>query len=123
MGDVTVTVPEPKVAAPRLGQLSFLPDPIDERFVEFHHSNPHVYRHLVGLARQWRDAGHRTCSMKMLFEVLRWDAGVRTSSADGLKLNNDFTSRYARLIAANEPDLAHLFERRCLAAERGAGRG
>lgn len=103
---------------PRLGQLSFLPDPIDQAFVAFHHSNPHVYRALVGLAREWVRAGNGRCSMGMLFEVLRFDHGLRTASADGLKLNNNFRSRYARLIAANEPDLAHAFETRALATER-----
>lgn len=99
-------------------QLSFLPDPIDQAFLEFHHANPQVYRALVRLAREWRDAGHRRCSINMLFEVLRWDEGLRTHSADGVKLNNNFRSRYARIIAANNPDLAHLFETRALAGER-----
>jgi hypothetical protein len=112
-----------EVAAPRVGQLSFLPDPIDQRFVAFHHGNPDVYRKLVGLAREWKAAGHDRCSMNMLFEVLRWDDGVRTKSADGLKLNNDFRSRYARVIAANEPDLREFFETRSLSSERGVGRG
>lgn len=99
-------------------QLSFLPDPIDQAFVEFHHANPHVYRTLVGLAREWKAAGHDRCSMNMLFELVRWDEGIRTKSADGVKLNNNFRSRYARLISANEADLAHLFETRALASER-----
>jgi hypothetical protein len=101
-------------------QLSFLTDPIDQAFLSFHHANPHVYRTLVGLARKWKDAGHDRCSMNMLFEVLRWDEGLRTQSADGLKLNNNFRSRYSRLVAANHPDLAHLFETLALASERGA---
>lgn len=101
-------------------QLAFYPDPIDQAFVEFHHTNPHVYDRLVDMARKWQQAGHGKCSIKMLFEVLRWDEGIRTESDDDLVLNNSFTSRYARLIAANEPDLAHLFETRALASERGA---
>jgi hypothetical protein len=99
-------------------QLSFLADPIDQAFIEFHHENPHVYRALVGLARDWKAAGHARCSMNMLFEVLRWDEGLRTKSADGVKLNNNFRSRYARIIEANEPDLAGFFETRALASER-----
>lgn len=99
-------------------QLAFYPDPIDEAFVAFHHANPHVYDRLVGMAREWHAAGHRKCSMKMLFEVLRWHEGIDTFTDDDLVLNNSFTSRYARLIAANHPDLAHLFETRALASER-----
>ena len=101
-------------------QLSMLPDPIDQAFLEFHHNNPQVYRTLVGLAREWKAAGHGRCSISMLFEVLRWDSGMRTTSKDGLKLNNSFRSRYVRIISANEPDLAPMFETRVLASERGA---
>jgi hypothetical protein len=95
-------------------QMALLADDIETRFVDFHHDNPHVYRALVEMARQWRARGHDKCSMKMLFEVLRWQAGITTDTADPFILNNDFTSRYARLIAANEPDLAGLFSFRQL---------
>lgn len=98
-------------------QLSLLPDPIDARFLEFHHGNPHIYRQLVDLSRQWRDAGHEKCSIDMLFHLLRWEYGVQTHTSDGFRLNDHFTSRYARLIAANEPDLAHLFSTRTLRSD------
>jgi hypothetical protein len=95
-------------------QLALLADDIETRFVEFHHDNPHVYRALVTMARQWRQRGHDRCSIKMLFEVLRWQAGIATDTGEPFVLNNDFTSRYARLIAASEPDLAGLFNFRQL---------
>jgi hypothetical protein len=95
------------------GQLTLLPDGIETKFIEFHHANPHVYDALVRMARQWKSAGHPTCSIKMLFEVLRWQVGI-TTSGDDFTLNNSYTSRYARLIAANEPDLADLFQMRQL---------
>jgi len=94
-------------------QLTLLPDGIEQRFLAFHHKNPEVYQILVGLARKWRDAGHTNCSIKMLFEVLRWQVGI-TTKGDDFTLNNSYTSRYARLIAANEPDLAALFQMRQL---------
>ncbi|MCP4448536.1 MAG: hypothetical protein GY811_24845 [Myxococcales bacterium] len=46
----------------------------------------------------------------MLFEYLRVSS-LRTSGRD-FKLNNSYTSRYARLIVDREPDLADLFELR-----------
>ena len=102
-------------------QLSMLQDPIDAAFFEFHAANPHVYDELVRLAHRWKAAGHTGCGMGMLFEVLRWNAGLRTTGdADGLKLNNNYRSRYARIIQANEPDLVGFFETRALATERGA---
>ena len=101
-------------------QLQFFPDPLDEQFVAFHHANPHVYDELVELAREWKRAGNDRGSINMFFEVLRHRDGLSTTSDDGLKLNNSLRSRYARLIAANERDLAEFFELRALASERGA---
>ena len=102
-------------------QLAFLADPIDEAFYTFHHHNPAVYTTLVRMARAWKHAGHSRCSIAMLYEAARYDRGLKTRSADGLKLNNNFRSRYARLIQANEPDLAGFFETRVLAPERRCG--
>lgn len=102
-------------------QLSLMADPLDVRFLEFHHRNPAVYWELVRMAKQWRGAGHSACSIKMLVEVLRWQGGISTESSDGLTINNSYASRYARLIAANEPDLAHMFNTRHLRTDYEGG--
>jgi hypothetical protein len=94
-------------------QLSFLPDPLEVRFLEFHHANPHVYAALVDMAHEWRNAGHDSGSIAMFFEVLRWRVGI-TTSGEQFVLNNSYRSRYARLIAANEPELRQFFHTRQL---------
>jgi hypothetical protein len=88
---------------------------IEERFEAFHAANEHVYRNLVAIARDLRQRGHRRIGMKLCFEVLRWSY-LRTESTDGFVLNNSFSSRYSRLIARQEPDLADAFEQRALHA-------
>jgi len=93
-------------------------DSIDANFEAFHTANPWVYDALVTLARDMvqRD-GHRTVGMKMLFEVLRWQYTRQTvDPASEFKLNNNYTSRYARHIMENEPDLDGVFETRHLVA-------
>lgn len=53
----------------------------------------------------------------MLFEVLRWQHAVSTDDPTSpFLLNNNWRSRYARLIAEQEPDLHHAFELRELRA-------
>ena len=101
-------------------QTTLFPDPIDMRFVEFHHANPQVYKTLVALARKWAQAGHDKCSIDMLFHLLRWEYGTSTSGDSGFRLNDHFTSRYARLISANEPDLADLFNTRSIRSDWSA---
>lgn len=87
---------------------------IEERFEVFHQQNPHIYRNLVSLARIMRRAGRTRISMKLLFERLRWEYQVRAESDDAYEINNDYTSRYSRLIMAQCPDLVGLFETRRL---------
>ncbi len=89
---------------------------IQERFSAFHDANPWVYHALVRLARDQRLHG-RKVGMKMLFEVLRWQWMQQTTSEDEFKLNNNYHSRYARLIMERNPDLTGMFQLRELTAE------
>lgn len=86
---------------------------LDREFSEFHESNPDVYAELVRLAREAVARGRRRIGIKMLWEVLRWHFWLQTSSED-FRLNNNFPSRYARLVMAREPDLRGVFETRAL---------
>ena len=85
-------------------QLSLLADPIDEQFNKFHHENPHIYRQLVDLAYQWKNAGHDICSIDLLINKLRWEIAI----------SNNYASRYSRLIEATEKPLANFFTKRTL---------
>lgn len=91
---------------------------IDERFRDFHAANPDVYDGLVRLARAGKARGAKKLGIEQLYAVLRWETFMRTSRDSGFKLNDHFTSRYARLIMEQEPDLAGIFEiRRLRSAE------
>lgn len=89
---------------------------IQERFEAFHEANPQVYEALVKMARKLVAMGRKKIGIAMLFEVLRWNHAIRTVGDVDFKLNDNFTSRYARLIASQEPDLAGVFELRQLKA-------
>lgn len=90
---------------------------ITDKFVEFHRENPHVYRVLVSLAREWvaRSGSHKL-AIKTLYERARWEIAM-TTSANDFRLNNNFTAFYARLIMQQEPDLAGLFDLRTSEAD------
>lgn len=96
-------------------QRSLFDPTIDAQFAAFHRDNPAVYATLVRLAREARVAGKSKVGIKALWERMRWDLWLATHG-DDFKLNNNLTSRYARLIAAQEPDLAGMFETRKLRA-------
>lgn len=84
---------------------------IAEAFADFHRENPHVYDALVRLARQARERGHERIGIELLFAVLRWERMMATvdPSQSAFKLNDHYTSRYARLIMERESDLKGLF--------------
>lgn len=81
---------------------------LDVEFDTFHREHPHYYAALVRLAREAKDAGRTRIGAKALWERLRWELWLAHGTTP--KCNNNLVSRYARLIAANEPDLAPLFE-------------
>ena len=90
----------------------------EERFEEFHALNPQVYRVIVLLANKTLKKGHRRWSMKGIFEVIRWNSAIKTSSGEIWKLNNDFTAFYARKVMAANPKLDGFFELRQSEADK-----
>lgn len=86
--------------------------PIREQFEQFHEANPAVYKTLRWLAREWkRRTGGRKIGFPALYERARWELGLRTDG-DTFLLNNNFRPYYSRLLMAQEPDLAGMFETR-----------
>lgn len=103
------------------GQLVFDGDPapgtIEHAFLVFHRANPWVYHELVRLTRELVAVGHHKVGIGMLFEVLRWEHHRRTADPGSeFKLNNNYRSRYARLIMDAECDLRGVYEIRELKA-------
>jgi hypothetical protein len=91
---------------------------IQERFAKFHNSHHEVYWELVKLSREATSKGRTKIGMKQLFEVLRWDRMINglPDEDEEFKLCNDYTSRYARLLMDNNPDLDGIFDIRELKA-------
>lgn len=90
---------------------------IQERFELFDRENPNIYLLFVRFSRQAKASGRKRYSINAIFERVRWHVNIETASADDFKLNNDFRSRYARLIMEREPELIDFFEIRELKAQ------
>ena len=97
------------------GQLSLCLE--ETAFDRFHSDNPRVYQVLVRLAREWVNRfGSHKLGVATLYETARWEISIATKDAD-FKLNNNFRAYYARLLMAQEPDLAGLFDLRASKAD------
>ena len=88
---------------------------IQRKFETFNQQNPVVYRELVRLARIAKVAGINSYSAKAMLETLRFNFTLKRQG-NSFKINNNFTSRYARLIEKKESDLQGFFETRKLKA-------
>lgn len=86
---------------------------IQQRFEAFHALNPWVLRHLEALATDCIAKGFRRVGIGMLFELLRWRYGQATQG-DAFRLNNNFRSRYVRLLIERHPEWVQRFETRAL---------
>ncbi len=72
-------------------------DEIQRNFSKFHAKNPRVYQLFCRFTQQMRDSGFEHGGAKMIAERIRWETGVVTTSDPPIKLNNNYTSRYARM--------------------------
>ncbi|WP_327356307.1 hypothetical protein [Streptomyces sp. NBC_01304] len=84
---------------------------IQERFESFHQLNPWILEQLEKLTADCAERGLRRIGIGMLFEVLRWQYG-RATRGEPFKLNNDFRSRYVRMLLSRHPEWLLLFETR-----------
>lgn len=96
------------------GQAGEEPGVLQQQFERFHEANPKVYEVLHKLAAEWLE-NHSKVGVGMLWEVMRWQLGVQTSG-DVYRLNNDYRSRYARLLLAEHPEWTGRIETRQLKA-------
>jgi hypothetical protein len=93
-------------------------DRIQKDFELFHFRNPQVYNILKNLAFRYLKAGRRA-GIKHLWEVMRWEMFVQTKDEGEFKLNNNYASRYARLLMKQETALQGFFDTRRAGTELG----
>jgi hypothetical protein len=87
---------------------------LEAAFWQFHRENPVIYKLLSQYAHQALNAGRGRWGIGMIWERMRWYVAVETRDPSGLKLNNNYRSRYARLLMRQEPELEGIFETRRL---------
>lgn len=84
---------------------------IKEDFEIFHHENPNVFELFKRYATIAKGKGFTRFSAKAVFERLRWHMNFETNG-DTFKLNNNYTSLYARKLISEAPEFEDFFELR-----------
>lgn len=90
-----------------------LPNTLAQKFEQYHKDNPHVYKLFLKYAKQVKSLGFDRFSSKAIFERLRWHLSFETKDYDSaFKINNNYTSFYARKVMSEYPEFINFFETR-----------
>ena len=93
---------------------SLFPPTIQERFAAFDLAHPEVYAAFVDVAEQLLASGHRHYSADAIMHVVRFHRDVNRSRDGGFKINDHFSSRYARKLMETDARFANFFATRAL---------
>jgi hypothetical protein len=86
---------------------------IGQRFAEFHAAHPFVYDWIRYYADHARQKGFSRYSAHLLIHIIRWSINMQHGPGKTFGINDQFASRYARLLMHNEPGaFAGFFELR-----------
>lgn len=99
---------------------------IQEAFEAYHAKNPEIFKLYCRFTTELLRRGYRRISPRFVMERIRWEkmistvptpgSGYHVSASKPFKINNNFSSRYARLLIDKVPDLDKVFETRALKA-------
>ena len=88
-------------------------DRIEREFNAYHAAHPWIIERIVSMVKRYKQVGRRR-GIGFFFEVLRHERLIESGDVDGFKLNNNYRSRYARLIEREHPSLRGFFRKRRL---------
>lgn len=85
---------------------------IQINFEQFDDQNPEIYDKFKTCAIDLINTGKRRIGAKAIMEHIRWDYMIRTKGDVDWKVNNNYTSRYARKLITECPWVATYMELR-----------
>ena len=85
-------------------------DQLEKEFKRFHEKNPQVYAEFERRALEEKRRGHTRLSAGMLVRQIRADRRLKTESADGFKVNQNFSPYFALKFLGKHPEFKTLFK-------------
>jgi len=89
---------------------------LNDAFDDYHRENPLVYIAFRRSAVQLMNAGHTHFGAKCIMEYIRFHTAV--TGKDSFKINNNYTSRYVRLLEKERPEFIGFFAKRTISFRR-----
>ena len=85
---------------------------LDDAFLEYHEQNPGVYQAFKEVAFKIKSTGRKHFGAKCIMEYIRFQTMI--SGQDEFKINNNYTSRYVRLLEEKYPQFDGFFSKRSI---------
>lgn len=86
---------------------------IQQRFDRFDQAHPEIYAEFCVIARNLFQCGRRHYGSKAILEVIRYHRALQIQDEQEVfKINNNYSSRYARKLASEDERFANFFELR-----------
>ena len=86
----------------------------DERFWEYHRNNPHIFELFKKFAHEIKSAGLRRYSAWSILQRVKWYIEIETRHLEGLKINDNYSNGYARLLVREDETFEGFFRNRRL---------
>lgn len=99
-----------------MAEPTLFPVTIQERFERYHTKHPEVFNHLVRLAREVKSTGLKRCGISLLWERLRWFYWIECDASEKYRMNDNYRSRFVRLLIDKHPEFKGFFKLRRLRA-------
>lgn len=94
---------------------------IQEAFEKYHADNPRIYelfkRFALQIVEKRKNRPNKKTSANLLINRIRWEIYVETITDDGFRINDHYSSRYARKFVEEYPQYRDLFNFRELRSE------
>lgn len=87
-------------------------DSLEAKFQRYHRNNPDVFALLLRFTLEAKRRGYRHYGVGAVFERIRWHMDIETHDKEGFKLNNNYRSRYVRLLEQLFPEHAGFYRKR-----------
>jgi hypothetical protein len=91
---------------------------IQEAFEKYHKANPKIYelfkKFALEIVKKRAGKKNKKTSAKLIINRIRWEIYVETLSDDGYRINDAWSSRYARLFSEEFPQHEDIFNFRLL---------
>ena len=92
-------------------------DPIQVKFEKYNRDHPKVYEYFKRFAFEAIAAGQKEFSSDAILHRIRWFVTIEQSPYEDYKINNNYSSRYARKFIEDFPQHAGFFKTRKLKKE------